>query len=95
MPEPQMNPGDTVYLTKYALSDGITERVFQKHADSGRYAFVDGVWGCVRPGKDLHATRDAAITAAKAMRDKKVASLRKQIERLEAIDFATPSTAGD
>jgi hypothetical protein len=83
-----MKPGDTVYLTKYALTDGITERVFQKHAESGRYAFVGGEWRCLRPGFDLHATREAAITAAKSIRDKKVASLRKQIERLEAIDFA-------
>jgi len=85
---PEMKPGDTVYLTNSALSNGITEHVFKAHTESRKHAAVVGILGWLRPGKEIHATREAAITAAKAMRDKKVASLRKQIERLEAIDFA-------
>jgi hypothetical protein len=88
MTEAQMQPGDTVYLTNSALSNGITEHVFKTHTKSGKHAAVVGVLGWLRADKEIHATREAAIAAAKAIRDRKVASLRKQIERLEAIDFA-------
>jgi len=89
MTEARMQPGDLVYLTNSALSNGITAHAFRCHTESGKHAAVVGVLGWLRPGKEVHATRDAAVNAAKVIRDKKVASLRKQIERLEAIDFAT------
>ncbi len=78
-----------VWISKYALSGGITE-----HECDGPTEF-----GFVYPGKpfmsyvgfrmgsDAHDTREAAEKAAEAMRKKKIASIRKQLAKLEAMTF--------
>ena len=78
-----------VYITKYALSDGILERTLVK-ADA-RMAVVE------RPesindrdyfhGKDWHYSLEDAQARAREMRDKRLKNLRKQIKKLEAMEW--------
>lgn len=79
----------TAYITKYALTMGIVQKQVEGTPASGmvvtsgeRYpAYFHG------EGREWHRTREAAVKRANAMRDAKVASLRKQIARLETAAF--------
>lgn len=77
-----------IYVTKYALTDGIKEHD----------AEVNGSMAIVRPistdwvtlylhGNDWHMTANEASIRAEEMRVAKINSLRKQIDKLEAIKF--------
>lgn len=79
-------PTTTVWVTKYALTKGIyTEDAVV--AKGGRSAWMPkkcrSFWG-----SEFHLTRAAAVARAQEMRTKKIASLRKQIAKLEAMDFS-------
>ena len=81
-----------VYITKYALTAGILEvdgevssnsptlMGFKYPADNWWYSIAHG------EGKEWHRSLEAAQARAKQMRDKKIASLRKQIAKLESIE---------
>lgn len=79
-----------IYVTKYALTDGINE------LEASKSEYSDGVVA-VQPttafGKkyyhknDYCLTKKDAIVKALDMRTKKIASLKKQIKRLEAMEF--------
>ena len=76
-----------VWISKYALSSGITKhdaKIDDKWAVRG-----DPFSPCVyfRLGRDAHTTEAAAIQAAEAQRVKKIASLKKQIAKLERMRF--------
>lgn len=77
-----------IYVTKYALTAGIKEHD----------AEIDGAMAIVRPigtawmtsyfhGNDWHMTANEASIRAEEMRIAKIASLRKQISKLEAVKF--------
>lgn len=77
-----------VYITKYALSQGIFEvdgevsELFPDTFDARGYlGYFHG------DGKEWHRTRESAIKRAEEMRKKKIASLKKQIEKLEKMKF--------
>jgi hypothetical protein len=74
-----------VFVTKYALSAGI-EEVRAEVTDNG-YAYRNGWRQQYSPG-DWHRTRAGAVKAAEAMRAKKIASLKKQIAKLEKLTFS-------
>ena len=82
-----------VWITKYALSDGIEQinsenmkmfgieggyLSFCRYAGSVPEVYSKGNW---------HKTKEAAIAKAEEMRQKKIASLKKQIEKLEGMKF--------
>ena len=80
-----------VWVTRYALSTGI-----MKYATGTTYAEGKGV--AVRcegafnnqllfRGKDWHLSWEAALRRAEEMRDKKHASLKKQIEKIASLKF--------
>ena len=77
-----------VWITKYALTDGIIET--EGEQDRLTYGFVvtDGVfrneWF---NSKDCFTSRTSAIKKAEEMRQKKIESLKKQIEKLERMRF--------
>ena len=81
-----------VYVTKYALSDGI-----QEYEDwvvcgdiSNDMIQVKSGGSILRfhgEGRDWHRTREGAVKRAEEMRLAKIASLRKQAERLEKKRF--------
>ncbi len=71
------------YSTKYALTFGIEE--INGKVILGSY-FEYGDHGFLGP-KDWHRTRESAVARAEEMRAAKIASLRKQIAKLEAMRF--------
>jgi hypothetical protein len=81
------------YVTKYALTTGILAVEAEECGDdmircSGRFHQYFH-----REGRDWHRTFDAALAKATEMRDEKIASLRKQIGRLERIAFSKPESS--
>jgi len=79
-----------VYITKYALTQGI----YETEAEECGAEFK----GMIRTGKeyssyyhgegkDWHRTREGAIKRAEEMRERKIQSLRKQIQKLENLKF--------
>lgn len=79
-----------VFVTKYALSMGDIEdiEVRQPLANSPDYVSrADGTYRGHRLGIDAFERREDAVVAANTARDKKIASLKKQIAKLEALRF--------
>lgn len=78
-----------VWITKYALTQGIFEKE-AKECDRPGMISIDEGYGCVYfhdEGKDWCRTRESAIKRAEEMRQKKIASLKKQIKKLEEMKF--------
>lgn len=75
-----------VWVTKYAMSvEGVI------HCEEARTSHVDTmvvVGSHCLHGDDWHATPELAIARAEEMRTKKIASLKKQISKLEAMTFS-------
>lgn len=75
-----------VFITKYALTQGIIEiddaeicSIAEKMISSPKYGYFFE--------KEWHDTQAEAIAFAEEMRIKKIASLKKQIAKLEKINF--------
>ena len=80
------------WVTSYALTSGIrcvTGRVCHS-IDSGMLAY--GTYGNAH-GNDWHRDPVAAIARAEEMRKAKIASLKKQIAKLEKMVFIAPTIA--
>jgi hypothetical protein len=79
-----------IWISKYALSDGITEHECDS-PDEGSDRVCPGApfmsFASFKLGRDAHTSRDEAVKAAESARKKKLASVRKQIARLEAMVF--------
>ena len=83
-----------VYDTSYALTAGIAIRRLRDpicpDAIKGRAIYgQSGIYGSIAvisPSK-WHATKAEAIAAAEAQREKKIASLEKQIQKLRSMSF--------
>ena len=85
-----------VWITKYALTQGIEEidsnqvKEFEM-ADTGylcfrrngKYSFEIEIYS----QKEWYRTKESAIKKAEEMRQNKIASLKKQIEKLERMGF--------
>ena len=82
------------YVSKYALTGGVSEvegaivtgrsgtKYFKRVGQ--RYTHHQ----LLTVGKDVHETREAAVEAAESLRVRKLASLRRQIAKIESISFA-------
>ncbi len=80
----------TYYLSKYALSEGIqpVEVTDQWRSDSGvERVYVRGRYNSFVLGKEVHESEESAKVAAHAARKKRIASLKRQIAKLEAKTF--------
>ena len=78
-----------VWITKYALTDGIIENDAEVCIDTdatGNMIVCDRVY-FHGEGREWHRTKESAIQKAEEMRQKKIASLKKQIEKLEGMKF--------
>lgn len=73
-----------VYITKYALTAGIEEAEAEIE---GKMAIVKKKYSAYFHGSEWHLTRSSAIEQAEIMRERKIASLRKSIEKIEAMRF--------
>jgi hypothetical protein len=74
----------TVYITKYALSQGILTAEAKECSQTGMVNCVDlGIFH----GYDKNWTdsKEKALEIAKEMKQKKIASLQKQIRKLEKL----------
>lgn len=74
-----------IWITKYALTLGVQEADGEQVMS--KYIEVPGNYGLFKLGRDVHLSKTEAIAAAEAMRTKKLASLKQQIEKLERLVF--------
>lgn len=81
----QRGSGIDCWVTKYALTAGI-ERKPLRIADSG-YAYSLERFHVQYGPTEWHQLREQAVAKAEDMRRKKIASLRKQIAKLEGLSF--------
>jgi hypothetical protein len=83
---------ERMWISRYALRDGTCTWLIGNREGGGTF-FYD--WGVqYKIGTDAHETEQAANAAAEAARVKKIAALRKQLARLEAMTF-TAGGAGE
>lgn len=77
-----------VWITKYALTSGILEKEVKDFGD-GSVKEIENSFPIYYhgEGKEWHRTKESAIAKAEEMRKKKIASLKKQIEKLEKMEF--------
>lgn len=72
------------YSSRYALARGKIQVI--SGTENGPYLWTgqtNQVWG-----RDVHRTHTEAVMAAEAARDRKILSLKKQIAKLEKMDFS-------
>ena len=76
-----------VWTTQYALTKNIY--IIEGSIDEqGMFVVGDGtVYVDLYLPSECHQTKASAVRRAKAMREKKIASLRKQIARLKKLKF--------
>lgn len=79
-----------VYITKWALTEGILEWEVElvsedlvKHDGEGCWVYVHG------KGRNWHMDLESAVARAESMRKKKILSLKNQVMELEARNFET------
>lgn len=75
------------WVSKYALTDGVMTANGDPYVFDERFINLDGRWSSFRLGRDVHTTEAEAKKAAESMRLKKIASLKKQIAKLEELKF--------
>ena len=78
---------ETFYLSKYALSGGVKE--VRGVLKDDYVSAIDGLFSfqSYRLGRDIFERREDAVTAANRLRMAKIASLQKQIKKLEGMEF--------
>ena len=75
-----------VWITKYALTSGITEEITEDHGKDGMVKYGYGLMQHAY-GEQWHYNRHEALLKAEEMRLKKITSLKKSIQRLESMNF--------
>lgn len=76
---------EPIWITKYALSKGIYTDYLKVKGDS---AYGKWLNDCFHgEGREWCRTKESAVKRAEEMRTKRIASLRKQIEKLEKMRF--------
>lgn len=80
-----------VYTTRYALTTGIeVHEVRPSNEDNSKYVYtLDRYVQQFILGKDAFLTYEDAAVAAREMRDKRVASLMKQLTKVRSLLFPT------
>lgn len=78
-----------VFITNYALTKGIIEKEAEIHSyrDGSKYAYVRGEFIGYRMTKEAFYNHEDAVRKAEEMKQKKIASLKKQIAKLEKLSF--------
>lgn len=77
-----------VWITKYALTKGIYKEDGCDVWTSGDTTYVRGsAWNSFRLGTEAFTDKDAAIANAKKRQANKIASLKKQIAKVQAMKF--------
>lgn len=80
-----------MWTSKFALTSRIIEIPVRFSSNGDEYAYDarpgSNGWTSFKVGRDIHETYQQAVTAAEQARAKKIASLKKQIAKLEKHDF--------
>lgn len=76
-----------LWVSKYALTDGIARKEWDGQVSEHGYAHPKGMWVSVKIGRHGHLTEAEAKEAAEKMRVLKIAALKKQVAKLEALRF--------
>lgn len=76
-----------MYLIKYALTEERIDEAKVRISGSGMYVAREGGYALFKIGRDAFADRAEAVAAAETKRLKKIASLKKQLAKLEALRF--------
>lgn len=78
-----------VFITKYALTSGIKEIEAEETTIPGMIKDTGQRFTSMyhTEGKDWHRTIESAVKRAEDMRDRKIASLKKQLGKLENMEF--------
>lgn len=87
----KIKAGQKLYCSKYALSKGIEEVIAtsesKKYGNRDEYITIEKSLSLFYVGEDVHILREDAVVEAETARIKRIASLRKQIAKLEKIVF--------
>jgi hypothetical protein len=84
----QTNPIKTMFNAKYALSGGITEGEYRPSGTPGWWTKTTSRFhDSFKMGASVFETYEEAVQAANVARAKKIASLKKQIAKLEKLEF--------
>lgn len=78
-----------VFITKYALTVGIKEietDIIRGRFENREYV-IDDSYSYFRIGENAFTDKSEALKKAEEMKIRKIASLRKQIEKLEKLSF--------
>lgn len=80
------------YITKHALTQGIIEidssAVAQTKVEHGRLITIDRTLRITSyPAGEWHSDKESAVTDAERRRQKKIASLKAQLAKLENLSF--------
>lgn len=82
-----------MYISKYALSGGIKE-VWGNESDVSNKKYISVTETPLSyftqqyvVGKDIHHTRAEAVAAAETLRAKKIAAIKRQLAKLEKMEF--------
>ncbi|WP_304977218.1 hypothetical protein [Parabacteroides goldsteinii] len=78
-----------IFITKYALTKGIIEKEADIHSfrDGSKFAYVRGEFIGYKMIVDAFYNYESAIQRAEEVRKKRIASLKRQIEKLEKLSF--------
>ena len=74
-----------VWNSKYALTKGLTAH--NAEDCGGGMVKIGPLWYLHGEGKEWHRTKESAVARAEQMRQQKIASLKKQIAKLENMRF--------
>lgn len=81
--------GQKVYWVKYALTSGIQERVLEERGRSENLWFVKKLpqeRGFISVyEREIYTSLNEAMGAVEVLREKKIKSLQKQIDKLESL----------
>lgn len=81
------DPKVHVWITKYALTQGIFEVDARRCDSADQMIEVPGSFSAYYHKPYWHESREEAVSHAKQMRDKKVASIEKKLKKLREMEF--------
>lgn len=77
----------TGYVTKYALTMGIEKVSLEETSEPGMVRVAGQGYSIYFHGKDWWRTREEAVKRAEEMREAKIKSLLKALDKIKKIDF--------
>lgn len=78
-----------VWITKYALTEGIYETEASDCFDISptMISVKEDGWTKFFHGNECHRTREGAVSRANEMKTKRIASLKRQLAKVETLEF--------